>query len=170
MTSLNGLNGNIFRVTGHSCGEFTGHRWIPRTKTSDAELCFFYDLHLNKRLSKQWRGWWFDTPSHPLWRHCSAKVKDETITGHVDPMDMQHWLSYLWKLPSSLLYKPHLSRQLNCWSLRCSWSIACRRCSNYIFILSLTPVFNGLSRDNGKTRRRSFKFWDLVRLILEILR
>ena len=30
-----------FRVTGHLCGEFTGHRWIPRTKASDAELwCF----------------------------------------------------------------------------------------------------------------------------------
>ena len=23
-------NGNIFRVTGHLCGEFTGRRWIPR--------------------------------------------------------------------------------------------------------------------------------------------
>ena len=23
-------NGNIFRVTGLSCGELTGHRWIPR--------------------------------------------------------------------------------------------------------------------------------------------
>ena len=34
-------NGNIFRVTGHLCGEFTGHRWIPRTRASDAELwCF----------------------------------------------------------------------------------------------------------------------------------
>ena len=22
-------NGNIFSVTGHLCGEFTGHRWIP---------------------------------------------------------------------------------------------------------------------------------------------
>ena len=39
--------------------------------------------------------------------------------------------------PSSLLYKPNFSRKLNCWSLRCSWSIACRRCSNYIFILQL---------------------------------
>ena len=29
-------NGNIFRVTGHLCWEFTGHRWIPRTKASDA--------------------------------------------------------------------------------------------------------------------------------------
>ena len=25
-------NGNIFRVTGHLCGEFTGPRWIPRDK------------------------------------------------------------------------------------------------------------------------------------------
>ena len=36
-------NGNIFRVTGYLCGEFTGHRWIPRTKASDAELwCFLW--------------------------------------------------------------------------------------------------------------------------------
>ena len=31
-------NGNNFRVTGHLCGEFTGPRWIPHTKASDAEL------------------------------------------------------------------------------------------------------------------------------------
>ena len=31
-------NGTIFRVTGHLCGEFTGPRWIPHTKASDAEL------------------------------------------------------------------------------------------------------------------------------------
>ena len=35
------INGNIFRVTGHLCGEFTGDRWIPRTKASDAELWRF---------------------------------------------------------------------------------------------------------------------------------
>ena len=30
-----------FCATGHLCGEFTGHRWIPRAKASDAELwCF----------------------------------------------------------------------------------------------------------------------------------
>ena len=38
-------NGNIFRVTGHLCGECTGLRWIPRTKTSDAELwCFIWSV------------------------------------------------------------------------------------------------------------------------------
>ena len=63
----------------------------------------------------------------------------------------------------------HFIRQLNCWSLRCSWSIACRRCSNYIFILDLTPGFNILCKDNCKQRQGAFKFWDLVWLILEIL-
>ena len=36
-------NGNIFRVIGPLCGEFTSHRWIPRTKAGDAELwCFLW--------------------------------------------------------------------------------------------------------------------------------
>ena len=29
-------NGSIFRVTGHLYGEFTGTRWVPHTKASDA--------------------------------------------------------------------------------------------------------------------------------------
>ena len=60
--------------------------------------------------------------------------------------------------------------QLNCWSLRCRWNIACRRSSNYIFILDLTPGFNGLSKDNCKMRRETFKFWDLMSLILRGLK
>ena len=47
-------NGNIFRVTGHLCGEFTGPRWIPRTKASDAELwCFsLICVRINDRVNK----------------------------------------------------------------------------------------------------------------------
>ena len=37
----NVINGNMFRVTGPLCGEFTGHRWIPHTNASDAELWSF---------------------------------------------------------------------------------------------------------------------------------
>ena len=55
------------------------------------------------------------------------------------------------------------------WSLRCSWSIAFWRCSNYIFILDLTPGFNGFGKGNCKMRWEWFKFWYLVHLILEIL-
>ena len=36
-------NGNIFRVTGPLWGTSAGHRWIPLTKASDAELwCFLW--------------------------------------------------------------------------------------------------------------------------------
>ena len=66
----------------------------------------------------------------------------------------------LWRVNDSPYY-----REYNCRSLRCSWSIACRRCSNYIFILDLTPGFIGLRKDNCKTRREAFKFGDLVCLI-----
>ena len=70
-----------FRVTGHLCGEFTGHRWIPRTKASEAELWWFL---LNKRLSKQWWGWWLETPSRPLWRHCNNEQYAICKTAHAD--------------------------------------------------------------------------------------
>ena len=33
----------------------------------------FFDLRLNKRLSKQSWVWWFETPSRSLWRHCNGK-------------------------------------------------------------------------------------------------
>ena len=32
----------------------------------------FFDLRLNKRLSKPSRHLWFETPSHSLWRHCNT--------------------------------------------------------------------------------------------------
>ena len=46
-------------------GEFPAQR--PVTRSFDV----FFDLCLNKRFSKQWWSWWFETPSRPLWRHCN---------------------------------------------------------------------------------------------------
>ena len=63
---------NIFRVTSPLWGEFTGHRWIPRTKAVTRSFDAFFDLRPNKRLSKQSWGWWFETPSRSLWRHCNV--------------------------------------------------------------------------------------------------
>ena len=37
-----------------------------------------------------------------------------------------------------------------------------------VFFLKLTPDFNGLGKDNSKTRREIFEFWQLVWLILEV--
>ena len=74
LTIITSWNGNIFRVTGPLCGEFTGDRWILRTKASDAKLWYFFYLPLTKWLSKQSWGWWFEMPSHSLWRHCNANL------------------------------------------------------------------------------------------------
>ena len=63
-------NGNNFRVTGHLCGEFTGSGDFPAQKPVTRSFDVFFDLRLNKRLSKQSWGWWFETLSCPLWRHC----------------------------------------------------------------------------------------------------
>ena len=64
-------NGNIFRVTGHLCGEFTGPGEFPPQRPVTRSFDVFFDLRLNKRLSKQSCGWWFETPSRPLWRQCN---------------------------------------------------------------------------------------------------
>ena len=62
-------NGNIFRVTGPLCGEFTGPGEFPTQRPVTWSFDVFFDLRLNKWLSKQPWGWWFETPSWSLWRH-----------------------------------------------------------------------------------------------------
>ena len=47
-------------------GEFPTQR--PVTRSFDV----FFDLGLNERLSKQSWGWWFETPSRPIWRHSNV--------------------------------------------------------------------------------------------------
>ena len=71
-------NGNIFRTTGPLRGEFTGDEGnspvpgeFPAQRPVTRSFDVFFDLRPNKRLSKQSRGWWFKTPSRPLWRHCN---------------------------------------------------------------------------------------------------
>ena len=60
-------NGSIFHVTGYLCGDFTGHWWITWQRPVTRSFNVFFDLCLNKQ---SW-GWWFETPSLSLWRHCN---------------------------------------------------------------------------------------------------
>ena len=48
-------------------GEYPSQRPLTR------RFAVFFDLCLNKRLGEQWWGWWFETPLHPLWRHCNVR-------------------------------------------------------------------------------------------------
>ena len=73
--------GNIFRVTGPLCGEFTGPGEFPAQRPVTWSFDVFFDLRLNKRLSKQPWGWWFETPSWSFWRHRNAnKQKNVNYT------------------------------------------------------------------------------------------
>ena len=65
-------NGNIFRVTGPLCREFTGPGESPSQRPVTRSFDAFFDLRLNKQLTKQLWGWWFETPSWPLLHQCNA--------------------------------------------------------------------------------------------------
>ena len=91
-------NGDIFRVTGHLCWEFTGPRSFD----------VFFDLRLNKRLNKQSWGCWFDTPSSPLWRHRNVLIFRALV-----PVSKTH----------SLYVIPFYSARVR-GEWRCSWSSA----------------------------------------------
>ena len=63
-------NGNILCATGPVLGEFFSQRPVRRS------FDVFFDLCLNKWLSKQSLGWWFEMPSCSLWRHCNGQISD----------------------------------------------------------------------------------------------
>ena len=56
-------NGNMFRVTGPSCGEFTGHRWIPHTKARTRGSLMF------SMISAWMNGWKNNWKTDDLRRH-----------------------------------------------------------------------------------------------------
>ena len=70
MTSSNGIFYTLLAIcVGNSpvTGEFPTQWPVMRSFGG-----FFLYLCLNKRLSKQWWRWWFETPSCSLWRDCNG--------------------------------------------------------------------------------------------------
>ena len=67
----------IFRVTGPLWWESSGHQVdSPHKRPVMRSLdVFVFYLRPNKRLSKQSRRRWFETPSRSLWRHCNDRTK-----------------------------------------------------------------------------------------------
>ena len=79
-TMMTSSDGNIFCVTGPLCGEFTGPGEFPTQRQVTRIFDDFFELRLNKRMSKQPWGWWFETLSWSLWRHCNAIAVDDLAT------------------------------------------------------------------------------------------
>ena len=109
--------------------------------------CFQFGWHLTKIDSHVLKNW--------KCVECAKKKWSDSQSNHLG-------------CPQTYKNQIHLSRQHNCGSLRCSWSIVSRRYSNYIFIRDLTPGFSGSDKDNCKTRRKPIKLWYLARLISEL--
>ena len=92
-------NGNIFRVTGPLCGEFTGPSEFPTQRPVTRSFNVYFDLRLNKRLSKQPWGWWFEAPLWSLWRQCNGCGR---FTHYVSLIQIAkfdcRWVRYDWEL------------------------------------------------------------------------
>ena len=84
-TMMTSSNGNIFRVTGPLCGEFTGPGEFPTQRPVTRSFDVSFDLRLNKRSSKQPWGWWFDTPSWSSWRQCNEE-RSQSVIGFTNPL------------------------------------------------------------------------------------
>ena len=91
---MSSSNGNIFRVLLAICaGNSPVPHEFPAQRPVTQSFCAFFDLRLNKRLSKQAWGWWFETLSHPLWRHLNDAWDYYTI---VVPGNAES-ISLLWR-------------------------------------------------------------------------
>ena len=103
-------------------GESNGTGGFPSQRPVTWSFDVFLDLRLNKRLSKQSKYRWFETPSRSLWRHCNAhdnwctqrsccmihKIKCIIcINVTTTPMNREAWTafskgSYLWCIALSV--------------------------------------------------------------------
>ena len=90
-------SGSIFHVTGPLWGEFTGHRWIPLTIPVTWSFDVIFDLGMNKRLSKQSRHRWFESPSC-----CNITSVGIPIVGANKTIlcPLHNWISYIGKVAS----------------------------------------------------------------------
>ena len=74
-------NGNISALLAICAGKSPVPGEFPAQRPVTRSFHVFFDLRLNKPLSKQSRGWLFETISRPLWRHCNARKLYQILAG-----------------------------------------------------------------------------------------
>ena len=88
---------------------------LPAQRPVTRSFHVFFDLRLNNPLSKHSWGWWFETLSRPLWRHCNVWQVLQLVMDMVNDINLPvcyifvtyfHWsISTLWWLMNILLGK-----------------------------------------------------------------
>ena len=96
-------NGNICRVTGLCAGNSPVTGVFPALRPVTRGFYVFFDLRLYQQLSKQWRRWWFETPSRSLWRLGNAEIQSrfELVSS-----------SLMWK--PEIVWMPCLTATISC--------------------------------------------------------
>ena len=105
----------------------------PVTRSFDV----FFDLRPYKRLSKQLWGWWFETPSCPLWRHCNdfteLYLSMYKSCGSNSSCDLTMW----WFLPIETF---HMKRQVKLPSGICPNYTRITKCNVYTHMYSIPAI------------------------------
>ena len=74
-------NGNNFRFTGLFCGEFTGHRWISRTKGQWCGALMFSLIYgWNESWANSGDADDLQTLPHSFWHHCNIKIQRDLLS------------------------------------------------------------------------------------------
>ena len=89
-------------------GEFPAQR--PVTRSFDV----FFDVRPNKRLSKQSSGWWFETLSRSLWRHCNVR----SHTAFYEPHSSEIWMLFFCLFIDAVGSQGNITELHPCWPYR----------------------------------------------------
>ena len=122
--------------------EFPGHRWIPRTKASDAKLWCFFDLRLNKWSKRRDAGnlrrhranydaivvvWYWSLNTHTVsvdsFAVCIKPLRIVIINNARLNNTTMSWMLFLVKIW--------------CWTCWPQWGVNCVQTQLYISVLSL---------------------------------
>ena len=83
---------------------------VPTQRPVKPSFDVFFDLCLNRRLSKQWWGWWFEMPSCPSWCHCNDYVFMGFIYPYSSGLLRWQWRSYdIVPVPSEKAWSLHVN-------------------------------------------------------------
>ena len=128
-------------------GEFPTQR--PVTRSFDV----LFDLLLNKRLSKQSWGWWFETPLPPLWRHCNGLLH----------MLYSYGFSCNIRYPQEMHLKPKSRENPFSYNVYPSYPIVSKCCTEHAIILSCSV------QNFEKTAQPNWMFGDVLEIWFEFL-
>ena len=109
-------NRNISALLSFRAGNSPATGEFPAQRPVMQSFDVFYDLHLNKRLSKQSWGWWFEMLSWSLWRHHNDIMF--WLTKLMSPMTPDMWVLFSYISNDNTMFLLLSSTIGMCWNER----------------------------------------------------